>query len=212
MKGKLITFEGGEGSGKSSVSKFVFENLKSKKISCIWTREPGGTPSAEKIRSILVKTSTDKLEPITELLLHYAARAEHYHNFIKPQMETGTIVLCDRFYDSTTAYQGYGHKLDLKTVEKIKNLVIGKFKPDLTFIMHIPAEDGLKRAGKREVETKSNENRYEMMDIDFHKRLEKGFLAIAKKEPKRCIIVNAKQPLEEVCADVLNKLHKHLKI
>lgn len=206
MKGKLITFEGGEGSGKSTVSKFVFEKLKSKKIPCIWTREPGGTPSAEKIRNILVNSSTDRLEPITELLLHYAARAEHYNNFIKPEIEKGRIVICDRFYDSTTAYQGYGHKLDLKKVEKIRELVLGKFKPHLTFIMHIPAEDGLKRAGKRETITKSNENRYEMMDINFHKRLEKGFLAIAKKEPKRCIVIDSRKPLDIVCKEVWKRL------
>lgn len=210
MKGKLITFEGGEGSGKSSVSKFIFQKLKEKKIDCVLTREPGGTENAEKIRNILVNSSDQKLEPLTELLLHYAARSEHYNQFIKPELKKGKIILCDRFYDSTTAYQGYGHRFDLKEVEKIRKLVLGNFKPDLTFIMHIKAEEGLRRANNRLSKQNSSENRYEKMDISFHKRLEKGFLEIAKKEPKRCFIVDASKSLESVCKEVFDVISKKL--
>ncbi|MDX1949059.1 MAG: dTMP kinase [Rickettsiales bacterium] len=203
MKGKFITFEGGEGSGKSSVSRYVYEKLRSKKQNVILTREPGGTFNAEKIRAILVNSSDEKLEPISELLLHYAARAEHFNQFILPHLKKNYIVLCDRFYDSTTAYQGYGHKIDLKIINQVRKIVLGNFKPNLTFIMNIKAEDGLKRATSRLSAQASTESRYENMNIAFHKRLEKGFLEIAKKEPKRCLLIDASRKLEVVCDEVI---------
>ncbi len=202
----FITFEGGEGSGKSSVSRYVYEKLRQKKSNIILTREPGGTINAEKIRAILVNSSDQKLEPLTELLLHYSARIEHYNQFILPHLKKNYIVLCDRFYDSTTAYQGYGHKIDLKIINSIKKLTLGNFKPDLTLIMNIKAEDGLKRASSRLLAQNSNESRYENMNLAFHKRLEKGFLEIAKKEPKRCFIINANEPLEIVCENAYKKV------
>jgi dTMP kinase len=212
MKGKLISFEGGEGSGKSTQAKKLFEYLQSNNIPSLLTREPGGTPSAEKIRNILVTGKLDDLDKLSEVMLHYAARNEHLKKKILPALAEGKIVITDRFYDSTIAYQGYGHKVDLKTIEQVHKLVVGDFKPNLTFIFDIDAEKGLARSGKRHVQENSDENRYENIPLDFHKRLRDGFLAIAKAEPERCMVINAEENIDTLEKQVWSIVNKNLKL
>ncbi len=196
MNGKLISFEGGEGSGKSTQSKLLFKYLQENNIDSIHTREPGGTDVAEKIRNILVTGTLDKLDKISEVLLHYAARKEHIKKVILPALEAGKIIVTDRFYDSTFAYQGYGHGVSLETIRKIHDIVVGGFKPDVTFLFDIAAEKGLERSEKRHMDEACNENRYETIGLDFHKRLRDGFLALAKAEPERFTVLNAEEDIE----------------
>ena len=148
-KGKFITFEGGEGSGKSTQIDLLFKKLKKNGIEVIKTREPGGTIVGEKIRDILVKGSTNHITPYTELLLNSASRKEHIENLIKPNLDIGNWVLCDRFTDSTLVYQGYGHGLEINMVENINQYTVSNYSPDLTFILDLEPNDGLIRASKR---------------------------------------------------------------
>ncbi len=210
MSGKLISFEGGEGSGKSTQAKLLFQHLQKNNIPSILTREPGGTDSAEKIRNILVTGTLDNLDKISEVLLHYAARNEHLKKKILPALQAGKIVVTDRFYDSTIAYQGYGHQVDLKIIDTVHKIVVGDFKPDLTFIFDIAAEKGLERSERRHLQEDSNENRYENMDFDFHKRLRDGFLAIAKAEKQRCVVLNAEEDIDTLHKTVIETLKKKL--
>ena len=206
MVGKLISFEGGEGSGKSTQSKLLSEYLKKNNVDVIHTREPGGTETAEKIRNILVTGNLDKLDKLSEILLHYAARNEHLNKVIRPAIKANKIVITDRFYDSTFAYQGYGHQVDLEIIKKVHAIVVGDFKPDLTFIFDIAAEKGLDRSERRHMQQASNENRYENIGLDFHKRLRDGFLAIAKAEPARCVVMNAEEDIDILHKKVLETL------
>ena len=146
-KSCFISFEGGEGTGKSTQSKLLFEYLKKEKIPAILTREPGGTETAEKIREILVTGKANKIIAKTELLLHYAARLDHMEKVILPALSKGKIVISDRFFDSTYAYQGYGHSVDIKMIDKLNQISLGGFKPDVSFIFDI---DEIGRASCRE--------------------------------------------------------------
>lgn len=195
VKGKFITFEGGEGVGKSTQVKILAEKLSDQNIDVVLTREPGGSPGAEEIRALLVKGSTDKWSPMTEALLHNAARAEHLSKTVKPSLDTGKWVISDRYADSTLAYQGYGQGVDLKTLLEMHKVATGNFWPDLTIIL-----DGheLDRANAREQENTDKEDRYERMGNEFHKKLQESFLDIAKNNPDRCVVVSAKGTIEEV--------------
>ena len=185
--GRFISFEGGEGAGKSTQARRLAAALEKRGISCVITREPGGSPGAEEIRSLLVNGDPGRWEALTETLLLYAARADHVARTIKPAMEEGRWVLCDRFADSSWAYQGAGRGLDRETVRRIEAVAIGDFKPDLTFVLDLPAEEGLKRANARA----STESRFEQFDIGFHERLRQAFLDIAKRAPDRCRVIDA---------------------
>ncbi len=193
-RGTFITFEGGEGGGKSTQIRLLAEALAGAGASVVTTREPGGAPSAEQIRSLLVSGAVDRWQPMTEALLNYAARAEHVAKTVEPALQQGDWVLSDRFADSTVAYQGYGHGLDLGQLSVLHRIVLGDFKPDLTFILDLPVEEGLRRAIGRG----DGEDRYERMDKDFHNRLRKGFLDIAKKEPERCMVIDATGDIDTV--------------
>ncbi|PCI37019.1 MAG: dTMP kinase [Rhodospirillaceae bacterium] len=186
-RGKFITLEGGEGAGKSTQITLLKEALESQGLTVLVTREPGGTPGGEDIRNLLVKGDTLKWEPLTEALLNYSARHEHLEKVILPALEQGTWVLCDRFSDSTMAYQGYGHSMNREVIRRLHRLVVGDFYPNLTLILDMPVAEGLKRAASRG----EGEDRYERMGQDFHDRLRDGFLDIAKKDPGRCVIVDA---------------------
>lgn len=203
-KGYFISFEGGEGTGKSTQSKLLSEYLKKQKIPCLWTREPGGTEVAEKIREILVTGKASKITPETELLLHYAARIEHIEKVIKPALQQNKIVISDRFFDSTYAYQGYGHGVDLQIIEKLNKITVEDFKPNVTFIFDIDESAGLKRAKTRA----DHENRYEKMGNSFHNKVRKGFLEIAKKNKKRCVKINADDTIDNLHKLVLKHLEK----
>jgi dTMP kinase len=206
--GLFITFEGGEGSGKTTQIKLLAERLKAEGGYVIATREPGGTPEAEKIRSLLVNRDGGDWTPVAEVLLLFAARSVHVEKLIKPALAAGKTIICDRFTDSTRAYQSYGHGLPIETVENINQTTLNGFAPDVTFILDLPVETGLARAGKRLAQDASKEDRFEKLKNDFHERLRQGYLDIAKKNPKRCVVINANQGVEAVAAEIHAQLQK----
>ena len=187
---KFITFEGGEGSGKSTQVKMLAEYFKNQGREVVVTREPGGTVGAEKIREILL---SHKYLPIEEVLLNFAARIDHVENLIKPALERGAVVLCDRFFDSTYVYQGYAKGLDLKFIDKIRELTLGDFAPDVTFLLDIDPVEGLKRAKSR-----GGNNHYDEMELEFHQKIRTGFLEVAKNNPARVVVVDAKRDEKQV--------------
>jgi len=205
MTGLFITLEGGEGTGKTTQIGLLAKELEKRGYEVVQTREPGGTTEAEKIRELLVDREGGNWTPVAECLLFFAARNMHAETLIKPALAAGKIVISDRFADSTRAYQNYGHGLDLEIVEKINNLSLGTFQPDLTFILDLPVETGLQRAGKRLEEDQSAEDRFEQLDIAFHENLRQGYLKIAAKHSERCVVVNAEQSIEEI-AEELKKI------
>ena len=186
-QGRFISFEGGEGAGKSTQARRLTAALEKRGISCVITREPGGSAGAEEIRNLLVNGDPGRWEALTETLLLYAARADHVARTIKPALARGHWAICDRFADSTYAYQGAGRGLDRETVRRIEAVAIGDFKPDCTFVLDLPAEEGLKRANARA----STEMRFEQFDIGFHERLRQAFLDIARRAPDRCRVIDA---------------------
>ena len=194
MAGRFITFEGGEGAGKSTHVRLLAEALRAADLSVVETREPGGSPGAEEIRELLVHGAVARWDPMSEALLHFAARRDHVARVIAPALAAGDWVLSDRFADSTMAYQGYGHRLGREVIEQLYALAVGDLAPELTVILDLPVEDGLARAGSRN----SGGTRYENMDRAFHDRLRKGFLAIAEREPKRCVVIDGSESVEAV--------------
>lgn len=203
QKGLFITFEGGEGTGKSTQIKLFTDYLAREGISYLLTREPGGSEGAEEIRSLLLKGSVDKWDKMTEMLLFTAARRDHLVKKIWPAMDKGITVVSDRFADSTKAYQGCGYGSDektLQTVEDLYHMIAGDFKPDLTFILDIDPKIGVMRSQKR---VGNDEQRFEDMDLSFHRNLREGFLQIAKSDPQRCIVVNADQTIENVHKEIV---------
>jgi dTMP kinase len=206
--GRFITFEGGEGAGKSTQVRRLADALKGVGVPVCVTREPGGTPGGEEIRQLLVRGAAARWDATTEALLHYAARRDHLQALILPSLAAGTWVLSDRFADSTMAYQGYGHQLGRAPVEQLYALVVGGFRPDLTVILEVPVDDGLRRAAGR----RDGETRYEGMDRAFHERVRDGFRDIARREPKRCHIVDGAASIEDVHAEIRHLVGKHLGI
>jgi dTMP kinase len=197
-RGKFITLEGGEGAGKSTQARLLAEWLGQKGISVALTREPGGTPSAEDIRNLLVTGAVGRWDSLTETLLHYAARREHMARFILPALDAGQWIICDRFIDSTTAYQGYGQGIDLGVIAGLREMVLGAFIPDLTLILDVAPETRRARTTARP----GNEDRYERMNEAFHDRVRAGFHAIAAAEPERCAVIAADQAIEAVSAAI----------
>lgn len=193
-RGRFITLEGGEGAGKSTHAKQLAAWLEGQGHNVLLTREPGGSPGAEEIRKLLVQGATDRWDPITETLLHFAARRDHLERVIRPALAAGQWVLSDRFADSTLAYQGYGHGVDRGFIAALESAVVGSQRPDLTLILDLPVAQGLKRAGTR----RGPETRYEEMAQAFHERLRQGFLAIAAQEPQRCRVIDATASLDAV--------------
>lgn len=194
-RGCFITLEGGEGAGKSTQIDLLGGGLRAAGRDVIATREPGGAPGAEEIRNVLVSGKVDRWAPLSELLLFVAARHEHLVRTIKPALARGASVLCDRFSDSTMAYQGYGHHL-IKECEALDHMALGNFRPDLTLILDLPVELGLERARAR----RGGGKRYEQMGLDFHRRVRDGFLDIARREPARCRVIDARGTVEAVQA------------
>ena len=163
------------------------------------TREPGGAPGAERIRELLVTGDTDRWDGTTEALLHFAARREHLVRTVFPALEAGTWVLCDRFADSTMAYQGHGHGLGREAIERLYEVAVGDFRPDLTLILDVPVEEGLRRSAARG----KDEDRYERMDIAFHHRLGDGFAEIARLAPERCAVIDASGGVDQVADEIM---------
>ncbi len=198
-RGFFITLEGGEGSGKSTQIKRLSEFLQAEGYEVVATREPGGTFEAEKIRTLLVNKDGGNWTPMAEMLLFFAARAMHTETLIKPAVEAGKIVLCDRYTDSTRAYQGYGHERGLNVVNSLAEIALGGYEPDLTLILDISPGTGLARSGKALAdEGKEEECRFENMELAFHERLRQGYLDIARTYPERCRVVSAEQSIENV--------------
>ena len=197
--GIFITLEGGEGAGKSTQLKLLEDRLATRGIDIIRTREPGGVPSAETIRDLLVNGETDKWRPLTETLLHFAARHEHISRLVQPALENGQWILCDRFADSTTAYQGYAQNIELDTISTLYRLAVGNLEPNLTIILDLPVQVGLERAEDRGI----GGTRYERMGIEFHQQLRDGFLKIAANNPHRCSVVDATRSIEEISENIM---------
>jgi dTMP kinase len=206
VSGRFITLEGGEGAGKSTHVKRLVEALERVGIAAVPTREPGGAPGAEKIREILVSGPPERWDPLTETLLHFAARAEHVARVVRPALARGAWVVCDRFADSTMAYQGYGQGVGRAKVEEVGGAVLGAFRPDLTLILDVPADQGLARAAKRA----TGGTRYESMGIEFHQKLRDAFLDIARREPDRCVLIDATKPKDDVATDILAAVRARL--
>jgi len=197
--GRFITFEGGEGAGKSTQLRLLGDNLRHRGIDLIVTREPGGAEGAEQIRSLLVSGTPGRWDGVTESLLHYAARRDHLRSTVWPALQAGRWVLCDRFADSTMAYQGFGLGLPRETLQQLYRMTVGDFRPDLTIMLDLPVAAGLARAVGRG----GGEDRYEKMDLGFHQRVREGFLEIATAEPKRCAVLSAEGEPGAIAARIL---------
>lgn len=205
----FITFEGGEGSGKTTQIQLLKKSLEDKGHEVIVTREPGGTVEAEKIRDLLVKRDGGNWTPTAEAMLFFTARHMHVETKINPALKNGKIVICDRFTDSTIAYQGYGHGFNLKILNEIKHVSIGDLQPTKTIILDIDVKKGLNRAGARmEGDNDGNtEDRFERLKVDFHERLRQGYLEIAKQDANRCIVIDADQSIEDVHLKILSAIN-----
>jgi len=195
----FITFEGVEGSGKTSQIQHLKKYLTQKGIPYRVTREPGGSPIGEKVRKILLDPEHREMVPATELLLYEAARAQHVKEVLKPLLKKGGIILCDRFCDATLAYQGYGRRIDLKWIARLNRLASQGVKPDVTFLLDCPSVVGLNRAIQRNRTLRQErEERFEKEEIQFHHRVRKGYLAIARKEPHRVKVIDTREGEEKV--------------
>lgn len=197
-RGRFITFEGGEGAGKSTQARLLVERLQAAGLTVVLTREPGGSEGAEALRNLLVTGDRDRWSPTAETLLMYAGRSDHLDRLIRPALAAGTWVVCDRFSDSTRAYQGAGGGVDPGFIEAIETEVVGPDRPDLTLVFDMPVEVGLERAFGRDM----FEARFESKGLAFHERLRAAFLRIAEAEPGRCARIDAGGTLDEVATEV----------
>jgi len=203
MNGRFITLEGGEGAGKSTQMLRLAAALREKGIAVVTTREPGGSPGAEEIRGLLVNGAPGRWDALTETLLVYAARADHVKRTIGPALIEGKWVICDRFTDSTYAYQGAGRGLARETIRRVDAIVLDDFKPELTLILDLDVEIGLERAKARAKEKPgAAESRFENFDRAFHDRLRQSFLDIAKRSPDRCLVIDAAGDADHVAAAI----------
>ena len=202
MTPRFITLEGGEGTGKSTQVKRLSAKLKEHGIDSIVTREPGGSPGAEQIRELFVHGEPGRWSALTETLLVFAARVDHIERTIKPALAAGKWVICDRFTDSTYAYQGVGRGSDRENIRRIESVSIGDFKPNLTLVLDLPVETGLQRARKRA----NDENRFEGFDVSFHERLRQAFVDIARRNGDRCVLLDAGGSEDEVADMIWNSV------
>jgi dTMP kinase len=207
-RGKFISFEGGEGSGKSTQIKLLADRLAAARLRAIVTREPGGSPGAEIIRHLVLSGMGKLLGPDAETLLFAAARDDHVHTVIQPALNQGTWVLCDRFSDSTRAYQGRLGKVAPGVLNAMQRVTIGDLKPDLTIILDVPVEVGLKRAAARR--GAGAPDRFEAEDIKFHQELRDAYRQIAAEDPNRCVLIDATPDPNVVAAQVWTVLRDHL--
>ncbi len=205
-RGRFITLEGGEGAGKSTQASRLAGVLRASGAEVVLTREPGGSPGAEEIRALLVDGDVARWDAITETLLHFAARRDHLLNTIAPALDRGAWVISDRFVDSTVAYQGYGHGVPLKLIDELARICIADRRPDLTLILDLPVAVGLARANRRG----TAEDRYERMNDEFHARVRDGFREIARREPSRCVVVDASGDVEAVHRAVVEAVTRRL--
>ena len=198
----FITFEGGEGTGKSTQLKLLADRLRGQGVDVLTTREPGGTPEAEAIRNLLVNGNPDRMSAEAEALLNYAARDHHLRNVIRPALVKGFTVICDRFMDSTRAYQGLAGGASLSFIDALENSIVGETLPDMTLIFDLDPLIGLERAKAR-----GGADRFERKGLEFHQKLRAGFLEIARQNPSRCKLVDASLPVNDVSALVWQAIH-----
>ena len=212
MRGRFITFEGGEGTGKSTHAAMLAARLKSLGINVQLTREPGGSPGAEIMRYILLSGAVSSLGPNAEAVLFAAARDDHLNTLIRPALERGNWVVCDRFADSTRVYQGVAGDVDSRMIRAMERIVVGDTKPDLTLILDVPASEGMQRAAQRR--GTAGADRFETENLAFHEKLRNGFLTLASSEPDRCVLIDATLSKEEVgeriWRAVVNKLNPNI--
>jgi dTMP kinase len=204
--GRFITLEGGEGAGKTTQISRLKDWLEDKAIPVMTTREPGGSDGAEQIRDLLVNGEVSRWDPMTEALLHFAARKDHVEKVVKPALAAGYWVISDRFADSTMAYQGYGHDLGVEVISDLYKLVLPDFSTDLTIILDLSVEEGLGRANARS----GGEDRYERMETGFHQRLRDGFREIAEQSPDRCALVDASADADNVFSALVEVVETRL--
>jgi len=195
-KGRFVTLEGGEGAGKSVQARRLEARLKAAGLEVVRTREPGGSPHAERLREIILSGSAKPFGPEAEALLFAAARIDHLDATIVPALERGAWVVCDRFADSTRAYQGAAGELSPEYVRRLEQVVVGETRPDLTLVLDLPPEVGLERAGARR--GKEGADRFESEGVDYHRILRRAFLDIAAAEPERCVVIDALKSEDEV--------------
>jgi dTMP kinase len=209
----LITLEGIEGSGKTTQIDYIATYLNNSGLDYIITKEPGGTVLGEKIRSILLDPGNMNIHPMTELLLYAADRVQHIKELISPMIESGKIVICDRFHDSTTVYQGFTRGIDIALILQLNSLVLEGLAPDITFILDLDPEIGLKRAWKQinDGSRSVSETRFENEKLQFHESVRNGYLELARHEPARFVVVDASLDPSKVSEQILEYLGKYLK-
>jgi dTMP kinase len=203
-RGMFLSFEGGEGSGKSVQASLLAETLSRRGHDAVLTREPGGTAAGERIREIVLHAQEIALSPEAQVLLYSTARAQNVREVILPALEAGKIVIADRFFDSTLAYQGYGHGVPLDRIREVTALACGDLVPDRTFLLDIPVDKGLARSGWR---AQSKWDRFEVLDAAFHERVRDGYRRLAASEPKRWVVIDADRDERSIAADVQRELH-----
>ena len=202
---RFITFECGDGSGKTTHLKALESYLTARGKSCLSTREPGGTSVGKLLRKVLLEVGKQQITTTTELFLYLADRAQHIHEVIIPALEQGKIVLCDRHIDSTLAYQGYGRGIDLQLLRRLNELVSQGIKPDLTLLLDCPVEIGLSRSAQRsQMGAGQSEDRFEREKLEFHERIRAGFLELARTDPDRFRIINAAESARAVTEEIKN--------
>lgn len=213
-KGMFITFEGGEGTGKSTQLKLLSEYLLSLKINNIQTKEPGGTEVGQELRRLLVTGDKDKFDAVAEALLYYADRRIHLTTKVWPTLNNGIWVLSDRFADSTVAYQYYGYdkRVDKQLLDELYKIAVGDFKPDLTIVLDLDPKVGLERSFKKAMGMETKETRYESRGLKFHTNLRKGYLEMAKQEPERFVVLDADKSIERLHIDIVQVVKERFKL
>jgi len=204
--GRFLSFEGIEGCGKTTQIAILSEYLSKRSIPFTVTREPGGTAVGEAIRKILLNSETIHLTAASELLLFYASRSQNIAEKILPSLDRGEVVICDRFYHASMAYQGYGRGIPMDFINKLTDLVCGDHRPEITLLLDIAPEIGLSRARARNEQKASNEGRFEEEDVAFYSKIRKGYLELAKNDPKRVKLIPADRSIEEIHNDVVRIL------
>ena len=200
---RFVSFEGGDGTGKSTQIRALEKYLIQRGRSCVVTCEPGGTSLGKQLRQVLLEVGDHEIAPTTELFLYLADRAQHVSQVIRPALESGQIVLCDRFTDSTLAYQGYGRGFDVKILRRFNELADGGVRPDLTFLLDCPAALGLARTNqRRSVAGQPGQDRFEREKVEFHEKIRAGFLTMAHAEPARFRVIDGTQTVDEVARDI----------
>jgi dTMP kinase len=207
-RGKFITLEGGEGAGKSTQAQMLAEHLQSLGLHVLVTREPGGSPGAEIIRHVLLTGAAKPLGAETEAVLFAAAREDHVKCAIEPALAAGKWVVCDRFADSTRVYQGALGKVDARFIKGLERVSIGDLVPDITLILDLPVEEGLKRATSRRGNAKPD--RFEAEDPDFHQKLRSAYLTLARQEPERCVVIDANRSIKKIAKDIWSVVESKL--